>query len=105
MASLEALVASLRRLLEGEDAPKNEREKKIWATVLDLCQEMSVRLTDLGEVQEDLSLYVQMIDEDLSGLEGCIYGREEEDEEDEALLLELTCPQCGHEIRAPRGPA
>ena len=103
MASIQARVLALRSLLEADDIPQREKEKKVWGVVLELYQELAGNLADLVEVQEDLGFYIQMIDEDLTRMEGHFYGLDDGDEEEEAPF-DLTCPQCGHELHQPRAP-
>ena len=76
--------------------------KDAFGGLLNLCQDLADHLSDLEEAQEDLALYMETIDEDLTRLEGQLFGGEEDDEDEEAPLLDLTCPHCQREIKVPR---
>jgi len=96
MPSLPERISSLRRLAPAGTDGNGE----FWEGFFDFCQEAVDKMADLEESQEDLSMYLETIDEDLSRLEGQLYGAEEE-EEDEEPLLDLVCPNCHHQFQLP----
>ncbi len=97
MPSINERLTALRGRLEDAGPAKDA-----LGCLLDLCQELADHLSDLEEAQEDLALYLETIDEDLTRLEGQLFGGGEDEEDDEAPLLDLTCPYCQREIKGPR---
>lgn len=100
MQSIKERLTALRGRL-GDAGPAGET----LGGLLDLCQELADHLSDLEEAQEDLGQYLEIIDEDLSRLEGQLFGCEDDEEDEEVPLLDLTCPHCQREIRVPRPEA
>ncbi len=91
VSSVDEKVASLGKVLQEAGL---EKDRTVWSAMLDLGRELARNLADLEEAHEDLNRYVETIDEDLTRLEGQIYGSDEETDEEETPLLELTCPHC-----------
>ena len=85
MSSMNERLTALRGRLEDAGSVG-----EAWGGLLDLCQELADHLSDLEEAQEDLGLYLETIDEDLSRLEGQLFGGDDDEEDEEAPLLDLT---------------
>lgn len=92
IADLQEKIDTLQRLVGEGIRPRGGPESGAWDALLDLCQELAGGLADLADAQNDLSLYVETLDEDLSRLEGQIFGCPEEDDEDETILDAIRAP-------------
>lgn len=100
--AVQEMVASLRSMLQSADLDK---DRAVWHALLDLCQEMATGLSDLQEAQDDLNVYVETIDEDLTRLEENLYGTGKEEDGDETPYLEVSCPHCHKDFRVGHGQA
>lgn len=79
----------LLRLLQTHGLGQTQAEKEAWQGLIDLGRELADALEEVRENQEDLGLYIETIDEDLSNLEERVYGvQEEEGEEDDPSYLD-----------------
>ena len=84
-----------------------EEARRIRGELLEACLFMADRLGELEASQEDLTLYLEAIDEDLALLEAALNAGAEEEEEDEGeTVLDLICPHCHRPILFPpsKGP-
>lgn len=86
----------LKGLMEGLELDKSSREGKallaMYDLLNDLCKAVAELDHDLDQVYEELDA----IDEDMDDLEDAVFGDEDEDDEpEEELHYELTCPNCG----------
>ena len=108
MSNLTDRVSYLKGLSEGLKLDTEKNEGKLIEKILELLDDMSKELASLREDQDDLSSYVEAIDNDLGDLEDVVLGDEDgededfedgEDEDDEDdNLVEYTCPHCGEEM-------
>ncbi|MGE5598824.1 MAG: CD1247 N-terminal domain-containing protein [Bacteroidota bacterium] len=98
MNAAEEKLEALELLVREQILPPDGPDRLAWEALLDLCRELAGGLTDLAEAHDDLSLYVETLDEDLVKLEEQIFGSMEEEDGDETSVLDA--------IRAPgvRGP-
>lgn len=76
-------VAYIRGLMEGLKLDTQTNEGKILSQIVELLGEMAGELEDVQIVQEEMSSFVDSIDEDLCELEHVIGLDDEEDDEDE----------------------
>ena len=108
MSNLSDRVSYLKGLAEGLKLDTEKNEGKLIEKILELLDDMSKELASLREDQDDLSSYVEAIDNDLGDLEDVVLGDEDdedgdfedggdEDDEDDNLV-EYTCPHCGEEM-------
>ena len=109
MSNLSDRVAYLKGLAEGLKLDTDKNEGKLIAKILELLSDVTAKLEAVQEEQDDLSDYVEAIDNDLSDLEDLVYDDEDEagDDEDDDLdedededdnVVEYTCPHCGEEM-------
>ena len=96
--------AFLKGLLEGlsGEIDRSTAQGKLFVAILDAVdtlakenEELSKRISDLGE-------YVEEMDDDLSAVEEDLYGaeddEEDDDDEEDAQYYEVTCPKCGEVV-------
>ena len=104
MSNLSDRVAYLKGLAEGLKLDTEKNEGKLIDKILELLSEVTDKLEALHEKQDDLSDYMEAIDNDLSDLEDVIYQDEDDEEDDEDDdeeddgIVEYTCPHCGEEM-------
>lgn len=104
MSNLSDRVSYLKGLAEGLKLDTEKNEGKLIDKMLELLSDMAAEMDELRADHDDLSDFVESIDEDMADLEDAVYG-EEEDGEDESEedgengnLVEYTCPHCGEEM-------
>ena len=108
MSNLSDRVSYLKGLAEGLKLDTEKNEGKLIEKILELLADISGEIESLKEDHDDLSSYVEAIDNDLSDLEDAVLedddseysdeDEEEEDEEEDDGLVEYTCPHCGEEM-------
>ncbi|MBQ5566116.1 MAG: hypothetical protein IIT42_04675 [Clostridia bacterium] len=95
-------VAYIRGLTDGLKLDENNDTVKVLKAVIDLLDDISEELTDLGELYDDLTLQVDEIDQDLSIVEDDLYDDDEDDDfddfDEDGEYYEVVCPNCGDEI-------
>ena len=108
MSNLSDRVSYLKGLAEGLKLDTDKNEGKLIEKILELLSDVTKEMESLREDQDDLSAYVEAIDNDLGDLEDAVLSDEddgdedfmdEDDEDDEdSNLVEYTCPHCGEEM-------
>ena len=97
----------LRGLAEGMKLNPEKDSNRVLLELLDLVAEMASELEALDASQQQLSDFVDMMDDDLSTVEEILSDDEEEDwdedgeeedAEDDDISVTYTCPHCGEEI-------
>jgi len=103
-------VAYLKGLAEGFGNDPETKEGKLFATIIDILEDMALDIEDLEENAQDTWDEIEEISDDLASLEDELYGEDDEDEDDEGccdccgdededpVLYEVTCPACENEI-------
>lgn len=87
-------VAYLKGLAAGLKINQETDEGKLFTGILEAMEEMAFSLSDLEEMQQELSDRMDEIDDDLGALEEDYYS----DVEGEELHYEVCCPSCGDTI-------
>ena len=106
MNNLSDRVSYLKGLAEGLKLDTEKSEGKLIEKILEVLSDITAEIASLREDHDDLSSYVEAIDNDLSDLEDAVLegGDDEdfEDEDDEDAeddgVVEYTCPHCGEEM-------
>lgn len=99
-------VAYLRGLAEGLEIDDSTKEGKLLKSMIVVMEDMVDAINENTEEIEEISSYVEIIDEDLSEMEDIVY--DEDDDEDDYYddedfeYIELVCPSCGEEISVGR---
>ncbi len=98
-------VAYLKGLTEGLDLDTSSKEGKLLSAIIDVLDDIAFEVSDLQEVVGELGEQIDMIDEDLDGLEEIVYDEEDYDDDDcdcdcceDGDLYEIVCPSCGDSI-------
>ncbi|MFV0497537.1 MAG: CD1247 N-terminal domain-containing protein [Candidatus Fimivivens sp.] len=94
-------VAYLKGLTEGLDLDTSSKEGKLLNAIIDVLDDIAFEVSDLQEVVGELGEQIDMIDEDLDGLEEIVYDDEEYDDDcccQDGDLYEIVCPSCGDSI-------
>ena len=92
--------AYLKGLADGLKLDDSTKEGKILKEVLDALEDMATAITDIEDDFEDLSEYVESIDESLVEVENEVFGDDEDfdDYDDEDDYFEVECPACKETI-------
>ena len=91
--------AYLQGLSEGYALDESKPEGKLLKELLALVSEMADKISVLEHDNAELREYIEEVDEDLGVVEDEVYGLEdEEDEEDDGVTYEVTCPSCGETV-------
>ena len=105
MSNLSDRVSYLKGLAEGLKLDTEKNEGKLIEKILELLADMTEEMAAMHSDHDELSEYVEAIDNDLSDLEDAVMGDgegededEEDDEEEDDGLVEYTCPHCGEEM-------
>ena len=112
MQKLTDKVAYLLGLAEGMQLSPDTPQNKLLLKMLDLLKDFGHELEILREEQEELTEYVDNIDEDLGELEELLFDEDDEDDdeddycphchgEDDSLEgeMEYECPHCGYQTK------
>lgn len=91
-------IAYIKGLMEGMKFDTETNEGKIITALVDLVDDMAHQVQDMDEDLDEVWEEIDAISEDLSDVEDFVFEDEDEDddtEEYEAGLYEITCPSCG----------
>ena len=96
-------VAYIRGLTDGLKLNDNDDTVKVLKAIIDLLEDLSDEVTELGELYDDLSDQVEEIDQDLSIVEDDLYDEDDDDDDfedfdEDSEYYEVVCPSCGDEI-------
>ncbi len=96
-------VAYLKGLFEGLGVDKDSNEGRLFTAVIDALQDIAFDVEDLAHSTEDLAESVDLLSDDLAELEDVVYsggenGEDDEDEDEDPIFYEVTCPSCGETI-------
>ena len=108
MSKLTDKISYLLGLAEGMKLNPDKDSHRLILGLLDVVNEMGDAFEALAESHQELSDYVDSIDEDLADLEANLYDDEDEKAYDrspeaEDEIIEYECPHCGATI--PIDPA
>ena len=98
-------VAHLKGVMEGMEFDVTTKEGKVLNAVVELLDQMADSVVQIDEDVDQLYDEVDALSEDLEDVESCVYGDEDDDEDEddydeeyEAGLYEITCPNCGEVV-------
>lgn len=97
-------VSYLKGLAEGLELDASSKEGKLLHAIIDVLDDIAFEVSDMQEVVGELGEQLDMIDEDLDGLEEIVYGDDDDEDDDDdeqhddANLYEIVCPNCGDNI-------
>lgn len=99
MNELVKRVAYLKGLADGFQIDKDRGEGKLLMEIIETLDGFADALLAVQETQEEMSDYLEDMDESVSGMEELLFGDEEddddeEDEEEDDGLIEYDCPHC-----------
>lgn len=105
MTDLKERAAYLKGLFEGIDLDQETKVRPLWEEMLKFCGDVADTLHDVQKDNDELSEYMEAVDEDLSVLEKFFYENESEEETENLFsndngdtVIELECPKCQEEI-------
>ena len=106
MNNLSDRVSYLKGLAEGLKLDTEKSEGKLIEKILEVLADITAEIASIRADHDDLSSYVEAIDNDLSDLEDAVMddgGEEDFDDEDDDGneddgVVEYTCPHCGEEM-------
>lgn len=111
MSKLTDKVSYLKGLAAGMKLNMDKDANKLLVEVLGVLGEFAEEMQAMTDAHDELSEYVESIDDDLADLEETLFGDDDdcgcdhdedcdcdecEDEEDEVIAY--SCPSCGHEL-------
>lgn len=121
MSHLSERVAFLQGLAQGMELKEDTAEHKLLLKIIETFEAVADELDELQESHDELSDYVEEIDEDLADVVellsdeedededdeeddhcsccGGDVGDDEEDDDDESGIVEYECPHCGYMTR------
>lgn len=85
-------IAYARGMLQGQKDGDQQGVQAVLASVLDALESVGEAVEEMRHDLDELSSYVQAVDDDLFDVETDLYGYDEG--YDEAEMTELECPQC-----------
>lgn len=85
--NLKADVSYLRGLIEGGGIDNQEKRTAIWDQLMNICDGLVDGMESISAYQNELSEYVEALDEDLSALENQVIPQTVEDEDGESLRV------------------
>lgn len=95
-------VAYLKGLIEGLGIDNSTKEGKVFASIVDILDDMALTMSDLEDGVDMLSDQVDIIDDDLSELYEEVFDEEEDDDDDydyfDGEVYEVTCPACNETL-------
>jgi uncharacterized protein YbaR (Trm112 family) len=98
-------VAYLKGLADGLELDGTSKEGKLFAAIIEVLDDIAYEITDMQEVVGELGDQVDMIDEDLDGLEEYIYDESDDDDDDfdDDVQYEIICPSCNESVFIDEG--
>lgn len=93
-------VAYLRGLCEGLGIVEETKEGKVLAEIVELLGEFADSIVELSDRTEDLEIYTEAMDDDISDLEDELFAEDDEDDDDYEPIgfIQMKCPSCGEEV-------
>ena len=104
MSRLTERISYLRGLAEGMKLNPEKDSHRLILGILDVLGDVGDSYEALAEAHNELSEYVENIDQDLADVEADLYDDEDEDaaetdgEEGDEPFVEYECPHCGQMI-------
>ena len=101
MENVTKRISYLNGLMDGLGVEADSEEMKIYNAILEVLEEINDTIDDLYDYQDELAQQVDLIDDDLAGVEeeliGCCDddGDDDYDYDDDLEYYELECPECG----------
>lgn len=108
MGNLTDRVAYLKGLADGMKLTEDTNEHKLLLKMLDVLEAMAAETDNVIMHQEEISDFLENVDDDLSELEDYVYDEEpagcncghhhhmhDNDDDDEDALIEYECSHCG----------
>ena len=96
MSYLTEKMSYIRGLAEGLEIDETTKEGKLLLAMVEALSDTADEIAGISELQEEISLQLDEVDEDLDALEGFVYDDEDEYEDEEEFVVE--CPSCGDTI-------
>ncbi|EOC99759.1 CD1247 N-terminal domain-containing protein [Caldisalinibacter kiritimatiensis] len=72
-------ISYLRGLAEGLEVDESSKEGKLMLHIIDTLEDLADAVAEVVENQEDLSEYVELMDEDLTDVEDELFGELDEE--------------------------
>ena len=111
-------VAYLKGLMEGMELDKDSKEGKLFLAIADILEDLALDIEDLEENSLDLAEEIDAISDDLADVEDLIFDDDFddddfdddddcecgcgcgccEDDDEEPMFFEVTCPACENTI-------
>lgn len=96
----------LKGLIDGLDLDDNKKETKVFKAIIDVLENLSLDIEDMGEEMDLLGEQIDAIDDDLTDLEDEVYDGcdccdcdcDDCDFEDDFDGYEIECPSCSEII-------
>ena len=111
MSKLTDRISFLKGMAAGMKLNMDKDANKLMLEMLTVMGEMAEEMAAMAEKHNDLTEYVESIDDDLADLEETLFGEEDGEELDEDMdgeededglteddLILYACPHCGHEL-------
>ncbi len=95
-------VAYLKGLADGLDIDESTKEGKLLISIIGILEDFADAIVELDEDAEEITEYVEAMDEDLANVEDDFYEddiyEDEDDENDEVDFVEIECPNCHEDV-------
>ena len=106
-------VAYLKGLADGLDIDESTKEGRLLISIIDILEDFADAIVELDEDTEEISEYMEAMDEDLTNVEEDLYEDDDfhdddfyesdlyedcEDECDEIDFVEIECPNCHEDV-------
>lgn len=90
-------VAYLKGLADGLDVDESTKEGKLLMSIIDILEDFADAIVELDEDTEEITEYVEAMDEDLANVEDDFY-EDEDEQNDEIDFVEIECPNCHEDV-------
>lgn len=91
-------VAYLKGMLSGMDLDSDKKETRLITAMIDVIDDLAASVTDLEDETNEMCELIDVLDEDLGEVEEAVFGDEDEDDDFEEEMYEVTCPTCGETL-------
>lgn len=103
-------VAYLKGLIEGMGIDEKSEQGKLFSVIADILEDLASDVADIEENAYDLAEEIDALSDDLADVEDMVYDYDDDeddfrcpgcpsnDDEDEPIFFELTCPACDNTI-------
>ena len=91
-------VAYMKGLAEGLGLDTKSKEGKLLKVMIDILDDVALELQDIRDEQGELEEGLDAVSDDLSDVETYLYEQDDEEDGDDEVYHQTTCPNCQEDV-------